>query len=319
MTVALRDITERKRIEMEQLVLAEAGPVLASSLDYRQTLETIGELVTRHAAQICVIDMIEEGAIVRSLTVAHADPTKAAACRALAKLSLDPRHTLAALALETRQPQLFDDISPEFLATNAQDEEHLRLLREIDPRSALVVPLLSGDRVLGALVLASSRPHQFGARDIGLATELARRAALAIENARLYEAEKRATRARDEVLGIVAHDVRSPLHVILLAAQMLERRLAKVGDATCQEYVGPSCGRSLARSASSETCSMSVGWKLGPSRSRALSWRPNGSSMVWARCVSSRPRHRSSCGSRSTRSFQRSGPIRIGYCRCSRT
>jgi signal transduction histidine kinase len=111
------------------------------------------------------------------------------------------------------------------------------VLRELAPRSALTVPLLSGDRVLGALTLLSTRPHHFGARDIGLVVELARRAALAIENARLYEAEKRATRARDEVLGIVAHDVRSPLHVIHLAAQMLERKLPLEGIANGREYV----------------------------------------------------------------------------------
>jgi PAS domain S-box-containing protein len=249
LTVSLRDITERTRIEMEQQVVAEAGAVLASSLDYRQTLETIAELVVRHAAQMCIVYMIEEDATVRRLTVAHADPTKAAACKTLAKLSVEPRHILSAAVIETRHPQLFDDISPELLESYADDEEHLRVLREIAPRSALMVPLLSGGGVLGALVLASSRPHQFGARDIGLAAELARRAALAIENARLYEAAKRATQARDEILGIVAHDVRSPLNVIFLTAQLLERRLEKIADAKCREHV-----KSIMRSVTRAEC-----------------------------------------------------------------
>jgi len=103
---------------------------------------------------------------------------------------------------------------------------------EIAPRSALVVPLLSGGDVLGALILVSSRPGRYGARDVGLATELARRAALALENARLMEAERRARKARDEVLAIVAHDVRSPLSSILLAAESLEHQLARAGTAT---------------------------------------------------------------------------------------
>jgi PAS domain S-box-containing protein len=237
LTVALRDITERKRIEMEQKVLAEAGSVLASSLGYSQTLEAVAELVVRHIAQMCIVDMIEKDATVQRLTVAHVDPTKAAACQTLAELSIGPRHMLAGSALETRQTQLFDDISSEFLERNAQDQEHLRVLRELTPRSALVVPLLYGDSVLGALVLISSRPHHFGLRDIDLTTELARRAALAIQNARLHEAEKRAIRARDEVLGIVAHDVRSPLHSIRLAARLLERTLPNAGAAKCQDYV----------------------------------------------------------------------------------
>lgn len=226
LTVALRDITERRRIEMEQRVLAEAGEVLASSLNYKQTLQSIAELVVRHAADICVVDTIDDDAKVQRLTVAHADPAKAAACEALARLSLETRHTLARSALETKQAHVFDDISSEFLAATAQNEEHLRALRALAPRSALVVPLLSTDAVLGALVFASSRPHQYTARDVRFATELARRAALAIENARLYEAEQRARRARDEALGIVAHDVRSPLNAIFLAAQLLERKLA---------------------------------------------------------------------------------------------
>lgn len=245
-TVALRDITERKRTEMEQMVLAEAGAVFSSSLDYRQTLESISKLIICHIADMCIVDMIDEDAPILRLTVAHADPTKAAACERLAKLSLARRHTLGALAIETKQPQLIDDITPEFMAANAQDEEHLQVVRELASRSGLAVPLLVGDRVLGALILTSSRPHRFQPRDIGLVSELARRAALAIENARLHEAEKRATRARDEVLGIVAHDVRSPLHVILLAAQMLERKLPDSSDVKCREYV-KDIKRSVAR------------------------------------------------------------------------
>ena len=230
LTVALRDITERKRVEMEQRVLAEAGAALASSLNYAQTLESIAELVVRHAADLCVVDILEQDAKVRRLTVAHADPAKRAACEALARLSLDASHTLAGSAVETKQAQIFDDMTPEFLAAMAQNEEHLRALREIGPRSAIVVPLLSAGGVLGALVFASSRPHRYGERDVAFVTELARRAALAIDNARLYEATKRATQARDEMLGIVAHDVRSPLNAIFLAAQLLERKLAKAGD-----------------------------------------------------------------------------------------
>lgn len=236
-TVALRDVTEHKRIEMEQRVLAEAGAAFSSSLDYRQTLATISKLVVCHLADMCIVDIIDEERPIGRVAVAHADPTKVAAAERLAKLSLARRHTLGASAIETKQPQLFEDLSPEFTEAYAQDEEHLQVLRELASRSALAVPLLVGDRVLGALILTSLRPRRFGARDIGLVTELARRAALAIENARLYEAEKRATRARDEVLGIVAHDVRSPLHVIALAAQMLERKLQNAEDAKCREYV----------------------------------------------------------------------------------
>jgi PAS domain S-box-containing protein len=234
LTVALRDITERKRIEHEQKILAEAGAVLASSLNYKQTLTSIAQLVVRHAADLCVIDILEPDAGLQRLTAAHVDPAMAPACEELVAYPLDRRHTLARSALETQQAQVFDEMSPLFLEATAQDDEHLRLIKAFAPRSAIAVPLLSTGGVLGALVFVSSSPGRYSARDIEFATELAHRAALAIENARLYEAAQRATHARDEVLGIVAHDVRSPLNSILLAARTLERQREQDADARGQ-------------------------------------------------------------------------------------
>ena len=230
-TVALRDVTERKRVENEMQVLAEAGAVLASSLDYHKTLESIAHLVVRRAADLCIVDIAREGEAMAQLTVAHADPAKAAACDRLAALLLERRHTLGASAMESRQTQLFGDIRAELRAATAQDEEHQRLLDVLQPRSAMVAPLVSTGGVLGAIVFASSAPDRYGPRDLGFATELAHRAALAIENARLYEAERRATRARDEMLGIVAHDIRNPLASSYLAAGVLESELAGQGSA----------------------------------------------------------------------------------------
>jgi PAS domain S-box-containing protein len=227
--VHVTDVTERRRIELEQEILAEAGVVLASSLDYTRTLKSIAELVVRHTADLCVVDMVADDDHGHRITAAHADPTKAAACRALARSEIDHRQTLARSAIETGQPQIFDDITPELMASATRNAAHLEVLRQLAPRSAMVVPLVVADRVLGAVCFVSSRPRRYGQRDLGFATELARRAALAIENARLYEAARRATQARDDLLGIVAHDVRSPLNAICLAAELLHRRLETSG------------------------------------------------------------------------------------------
>lgn len=228
--VLVTDISDVKRSEMEQTVLAETGSLLASSLNYKKTLAMIPELITPRVADMCIIDMFDDDAKLERLTVKHADPTKAELAEALARLPLDPQHTLGARARETREPQLLENITPEFIEAMAQNAEHARLLRELGPRSALVVPLLAPDTVLGVMMLLATRPHRYDKRHIALATEIARRAALAIQNARLYEAEQRATRARDEVLGIVAHDVRAPLHSIQLAAEVVQRRLANIDD-----------------------------------------------------------------------------------------
>lgn len=237
LTVALRDITERKALEMEPKVLADAGPVLASSLNYEDTLKSIARLIVGQLAEWCIVDMVEEGAQAHRLTVAHADPAKASMCEQLAALQLDDRHILARRALETRQPELYEDLAPEVLESLARDAEHLRLLRLLGPRSAAAVPMISSHGVLGAIVLVSSRPGRYTARDLGLVTELARRAALAIEHARLYETARRATQARDEVLGIVAHDVRSPLNSIGLAVKALERQFADSDETGGQRWM----------------------------------------------------------------------------------
>ena len=242
--VIVTDISEIKRAQLalaasetQQKVLAEAGAVLASSLDYEQTLKTIAKLVVEHVAEFCIIDMLEDDTKVRRLTMAHADPAKAALCERLATIPLDARHVLGRTALETREVQVIDDMTPQFIGGTARNDEHVRLLRELAPRSAIVVPLVATSGVLGALMFVSSSPGRFGARDVELATELGRRASLAIENARLYAAAKQASAARDVVLGVVAHDVRSPLNTIVLAGLALERQFAETGDVRGQKWV----------------------------------------------------------------------------------
>jgi len=227
--VLVSDVSELKRVELEQQILAEAGALLSSSLDYRRTLDSIARLVVGRLADLCIVDMLEPTGNVQRLTVAHADPANAWACKKLAARSVVRGQTLANPVLETEQPQVFAEISAEFWEANAENPEQLRALRALSPRSAMVVPLQSARGLLGALVFASSTPTRYDARALRFALELSRRAVLAIENARSYEAEQRATRLRDDVLAIVAHDVRSPLNAIQLAAGLLERQLVDLG------------------------------------------------------------------------------------------
>jgi signal transduction histidine kinase len=128
-------------------------------------------------------------------------------------------------------------VGPEYWEAMAQNEEHLQLARELAPRSIMIAPLTSTAGTLGAVVFASSTPGRYGPRDLSLAVELAHRAALAIENARLYEAAQRAKQMRDDVLGIVAHDVRNPLGSIQVAATLLQRQLHEAGLERSQKQV----------------------------------------------------------------------------------
>lgn len=226
LTVALRDITEQKRLENEQSFLAEIGLVLATTLDYDETLTKIAGLAVRDIADLCVIEVVEDDGEVRRLKVASRDPSKAWLCERLTQLPID-RHRphLLRQVLETRQPAFMQRPSAETLASFAQSEEHHRALRAAEIHSMVAVPLLAHARLLGAIAFVSSTASRvYGPADVRLVEALAQRAALSLENARLYRAAQQATRARDEVLGIVAHDLRNPLNSILMQANLLRRR-----------------------------------------------------------------------------------------------
>jgi signal transduction histidine kinase len=119
---------------------------------------------------------------------------------------------------------LVGQVSPSYLESVAQSDHYLELLRDLELRSLMVVPLQSRERLLGAYVLGSST-REYGPDDLRSATELAERVAVAVDNARLHRAIESALQARAAVLEIVAHDLRTPLHAILLELDLLSRSL----------------------------------------------------------------------------------------------
>ena len=225
LTVALRDATERKRAEDEQRFLAEAGAVLASSLDYEETLSTLGQLMVREFADWCIVDLVDRDARPRRLKVVSARASQASLAARFEQLRLDRRQPhLARSVLDTRRPFVLEQVTPEELASFAQSEEHLEILRGLQPRSIMGLPLGVRGQLLGVLILISSRASRpYKLEDLRLGEALAERAALAIENGRLYQAAVRATQSRDEVLGVVAHDLRNPLAAITMQATALRR------------------------------------------------------------------------------------------------
>ncbi|MDQ3950553.1 MAG: PAS domain S-box protein, partial [Gemmatimonadota bacterium] len=242
--VAIRDITERKQAEeaaqrlMEEQAarsaaeaaerrarfLAEASRVLGTSFDYHTTLATLARLAVPDLADYCTVDVTEGENNFARLGVAHADPAKEALVHDIARYTFGPRpqHHPIVRVLTEGQPVLMPTIAPEMLEASAADETHRELLRQIGPVSLVSVPLLVSGRILGALTLVTSESgRHYGPDDFALAEELARRASLAVENARLFHAAEQATRARDDMLGVVAHDLRNPLSTITMASQLL--------------------------------------------------------------------------------------------------
>ena len=137
------------------------------------------------------------------------------------------RPYLLRAVIETKQPLVIEHVTPEQLESVAQGPEHLQALRAVDPTSIMALPLLRHGQLLGVLAFVSSGSRHYGRSDLRLAEALADRAAVAIENARLYNASVEAAQIRDQVLGFVAHDLRNPLGAITMQAGLLQRRGAE--------------------------------------------------------------------------------------------
>ncbi len=183
--------------------LAEASNVLASSLDYATTLESVARLMVPAVADLCVVDMVEDDGTIRRLAAAVADPAKEALARELQRrYPVDPaRPRGVPTVLRTGQPVLHVEVTAELLEAVAQDADHLALLHALDFHSTMLVPLAARGRTLGVITFVRGRARApYAERDLALALDLAGRCSLAIENARLYGAE-RAARERLQALS----------------------------------------------------------------------------------------------------------------------
>lgn len=255
----LRDITDRKRMEEQRRLLAheqaareaaeaegkrstflaEASRLLASSLDYRITLARVAQLAVPALADWCFIDIVENNLTPFSEpVVAASDPEKEALL-----LELRRRYPLptdadygASKVLRTGEPELVTDIPDSFRLSIARDVEHLDRLRQFNANSYLVVPLIAGERKLGTMEFVSASPERrYTKADLAMVQELAGRAAIAIDNARLCREAQEANRIKDEFLAIVSHELRTPLNAILGWTQMLRSR--KLNEATTAKAV----------------------------------------------------------------------------------
>lgn len=200
MTGAVIDVTERKRAEEAQQFLTEASVLLSGSLDYTITLNTIAHLIVPRLADWCFIDMVADDGTIPTLIVAHADPAKEAIGWELVRsFPVDPdADGGTAHVLRTGKSELVSEIGPEFFQSIARDDEHFQMMQSLGMTSWICVPLTTRGRTLGtiSLLAAESRRH-YGPDDLLLVEDLARRAALAIDNARLYqETQQHARRAQ---------------------------------------------------------------------------------------------------------------------------
>jgi predicted ATPase/serine/threonine protein kinase/signal transduction histidine kinase len=212
---------EQARVAAIASFLADTGAILAESLDYRVTLTKVARLAVPFLADWCLVDVIEDG-IVRRVAGTHVNPARQGQLAELAvryPVTIDSPQP-AGHALRTGQAQLTAELTEAAFAGFTVDAAHAQLMRALGVSSMMAVPLIVRGQILGAITLVSAQAtRRYAASDLATAKELARRAALAIDNARLYRESRDAARKRDEFLALASHELRTPLTSLQLAVQ----------------------------------------------------------------------------------------------------
>ncbi len=228
-----RDITAQKRAREAEHFLVEASAVLASSLDYEATLQSVARLVLPFLADYCVVDIVQEDGSLRRVAAAAATPAQEQLLRQLMKRYPPDSEALGARpVVQSGQPRLVWEIPDSFargVASDfdevAQDVEAGRFLRELAPKSFMIVPMIVRGRTIGAISLGlAGSGRRYDDADLMVARDLASRAAYAVDNARLYHDLQTAIRARDQFLSLASHEVRTPLTVIQGYTQLLRQQ-----------------------------------------------------------------------------------------------
>jgi PAS domain S-box-containing protein len=230
---SVQDITGRVRMETAVRAnearfrfLAEGGAALAASLDYEATLRTVARLAVPQLADFALVHLVE-GRDLRLVAAVHSDPVQEAILSDVAGAyrPADNPRSIVMQVLRSGAPVLVPDVTDDFLHNVAPDPATEARFRKLASRSWMVLPLRARDRMLGVVALYTNvtSGRRFEPADLTLAEELAARAALALDNARLYQEAREADRRKDEFLAMLGHELRNPLAPIVTALHLMGR------------------------------------------------------------------------------------------------
>jgi PAS domain S-box-containing protein len=218
----ITDIHAQKVLEDGSRVLRHANELFASTLDESTVLQRLPQLTVPGLADWCTIDLLKEDGTLARIAVAHADPSKTHVAEQLLHGSLDLPPAVDDV-LCAGQATVLHDVSEEMLESCANDAAHLEVLRSLRIESIMTIPMSVRGTLLGVIRMFSCESERhYGEEELELATEVARRAATAIDNARLYAQAADANRAKDIFLATLSHEMKTPLTAILGWSRMLK-------------------------------------------------------------------------------------------------
>jgi PAS domain S-box-containing protein len=224
---SVTDIHERKRGEERLAFVSEASRLLSESLDYETTLSRAAKLAVPALCDWCMVDVVQDGGGFKRVEVACADPALEPLARNAMRFPPSPHANPLhppTQALRELRSVLVEETDEAWKVRTALGPEHLAQMRAVAFRSLMSVPLVARGRTLGVLTFLAIAPgRRFSRADLETAEDMARRAALAVDNGRLYREAQQAVRVREEFLQVASHELKTPLTPLSLKLQVLTR------------------------------------------------------------------------------------------------